>query len=108
MLVVFRKYKQKSKNATSKIILFGFCDLIATVVMHSLTATRAHLGAQLFEVFDGKMAILFTICCKHNAGEIVMIAISTTELRKNLKKYLNLVTREKIVVRSTRNGSFDS
>ena len=28
-----------------------------------------------------------------------MIAISTTELRKNLKKYLNLATREKVVVR---------
>ena len=28
-----------------------------------------------------------------------MIAISTTELRKNLKKYLNLAAREKVVVR---------
>ena len=28
-----------------------------------------------------------------------MIAISTTELRKNLKKYLNLATKEKVVVR---------
>ena len=27
-----------------------------------------------------------------------MIAISTTELRKNLKKYLNLATKEKVVV----------
>jgi len=27
-----------------------------------------------------------------------MIAISTTELRKHLKKYLNLATREKVVV----------
>jgi PHD/YefM family antitoxin component YafN of YafNO toxin-antitoxin module len=36
---------------------------------------------------------------KYNAGEIIMIAISTTELRKNLKKYLNLATREKVVVR---------
>ncbi|MEI7707415.1 MAG: hypothetical protein WCI90_04030 [Chlorobium sp.] len=28
-----------------------------------------------------------------------MIAISTTELRKNLRKYLNLATKEKVVVR---------
>ena len=28
-----------------------------------------------------------------------MIAISATELRKNLKKYLDLATREKVVVR---------
>ncbi len=28
-----------------------------------------------------------------------MIAISTTELRKNLKKYLTLATKEKVVVR---------
>lgn len=28
-----------------------------------------------------------------------MIAISTTELRKNLKKYLNLAAREKVLVR---------
>jgi PHD/YefM family antitoxin component YafN of YafNO toxin-antitoxin module len=28
-----------------------------------------------------------------------MIAISTTELRKNLRKYLEMATREKVVVR---------
>lgn len=32
-------------------------------------------------------------------GQRTMIAISTTELRKNLRKYLDIATKERVVVR---------
>ena len=37
-----------------------------------------------------------------------MIAISATELRKNLKKYLNLATREKVVGRFNKSETVET
>ena len=36
-----------------------------------------------------------------------MIAISTTELRKNLRKYLDIATKERVVVRFGKTGTVE-
>ena len=36
-----------------------------------------------------------------------MIAISTTELRKNLRKYLNIAIREKVIVQFGKTETFE-
>jgi len=39
--------------------------------------------------------------------EMIMIAISTTELRRNLKKYLTMVNHERVVVQSGKAEAYE-